>query len=1067
MTTARRHAWRPRQQHSTGFVLIALVALLVMGGLYFFISNLSPEFVQARRQQLTGEALTQARDALVGYAVRYREDQINDGQLDRVYGYLPLPDLGSSRNNNTDPKCSDAGNRLEGCDAASNTTNHTVIGRFPWRTLGTEPLRDGNGDCLWYVVSGSHDRIQRPTPMNWDTLGHLDVVIANDSASLVSALASAHDRPVAIIFSPGPPLPGQNRSPSLPAPPVGDDVSQCGGNYNPANYLDPSIASVLGGASVYFPGNSTVDTSTSSLALEIHGTIDKAGSNLHNKCPQGSTCTTVANDRGLTLTNDALFGALRKSSNFRLDINSMLDRMTGCLRDQVAAGTSLTLDPLAMTPLSVQIANTPTDKTVGRIPSNTCYDDNQNPLGYFTHYKDHFFVAACPTPSTNNCFTVIVDGAVQTCPAAILFGSQRGAKSPVPADALESTTQLRTTDAVSTANTTAKNNWPANYMEGVNLTSFTTTGALNFTGPSLFAQVSASQAASQDILRCIPAGASLSVVAPTVAAAAGSIQLANYDPGTRTLTLGSADINSNYGASAAQLFACAWTPETHSGDGGFRSYFRFRIKRVGEGFTFAVIDGDRNGADVCGASRQHLGYSGYNGITPYILPPKLAIEFDTARNCNSGYIDNNGHPACTFVEAAYTNSSTLNNGRNDPCYTGSCGGQIGYNNSHHVAVVYWGYGSALNYPTQDDNVHDQADDNSAATLSTPMPTDPSPRPAPRNPAPVLPYVSDPAVIPGIAPYDRMGNTDMSQREFHARVEVTRTFTAPTDAKDGATNVAVKFWIEPQPAKSITAMSYNAGSPPTLSVTAASHGLETGTAQNPTYVVIKDAVPSGYNGEYVITKIDTNNFIATLPAATPNPGPYISAMTWITRSSSSPPLPSQCSDNDWDCVTVNSANHGLNTGNSITISGAFPPEYNGTRTVTRIDANSYWFRLSLSYQPGPLPPAVATAKALAPRALALTNTTRPMSQLYPGTTPTTTFNPLVANTAMVYDEQTVACGAGCPSGQTCGSDNMCYRPSFRNLRLGFTLSERPTTGTGSSSARGQLIEITDRATTWLP
>ena len=891
---------------------------------------------------------------------------------------------------------------------------------------------------------------------------------------MISAINSAHDQPIAVIFSPGPPLTSQDRSASAT-----DSVTECGGNYLVTNYLDPVVDTSLGGITNYLAGTNSAsgDTSAANKSLSANSIVNRRSDATlwAGNCPPNdpSPCAIVANDTGVSVTSDLLFRTLRGSSFFRTDINAMLDRMVGCLRDRVAAGTSLTLDPLAMTPLLVQTANTPTDKTVGRIPSNTCYDDNQNPLGYFTHYKDHFFVAACPTPSTNNCFTVIVDGAVQTCPAAILFGSQRGTKSPVPADALESTTQLRTTDAVSTANTTAKNNWPANYMEGVNLTSFTTTGTLSFTGPSLFAQVSASQTASQDIVRCIPAGASLSVVAPTVVADAGDIQLANYDPGTRTLTLGSADINSNYGASAAQLFACAWTPEIHAGNSGFRSYFRFRIKRVGEGFTFAVIDGDRNppptppAVDVCGASRQHLGYSGDNGITPYILPPKLAIEFDFSRNCNSGYIDANGHPACTFVEAAYTDNSTLSNGRNDPCYTGSCGGQIGYNNSHHVAVVYWGYGSALNYPRQDDNVHDQADDNSGATLSTPMPTDPSLRPGPRNPAPVLPYVPDPAIIPGIAPYDRMGNTDMSQREFHARVEVTRTFTAPIDAKDGATNVAVKFWIEPQPAKSISAMSYNPGSPPTLTVTAASHGLETGTVQNPTYVVIKDAIPSGYNGEYVITKIDANNVTATLPAATPNPGPYISAMTWIRRSSSSPPLPSQCSDNDWDCVTVNSANHGLNTGNSITISGAFPPEYNGTRTVTRIDDNSYWFRLSLSYQPGPLPPAVATAKALAPRALALTNTTRPMSQLYPGTTPATTFNPLVANTAMVYDEQTVACGAGCPSGQTCGSDNMCYRPSFRNLRLGFTLSERPTTGTGSNSARGQLIEITDRATTWLP
>jgi hypothetical protein len=108
------------------------------------------------------------------------------------------------------------------------------------------------------------------------------------------------------------------------------------------------------------------------------------------------------------------------------------------------------------------------------------------------------------------------------------------------------------------------------------------------------------------------------------------------------------------------------------------------------------------------------------------------------------------------------------------------------------------------------------------------------------------------------------------------------------------------------------------------------------------------------------------------------------------------------------------------------------------------------------------PAVATAKAPTPRAIALADTTRPMSVL------DAAFKPLVADTATIYDEQKSACAGSaplCPNGQTCGADNMCYRPSFRNLRLGFTVSERPTTTL--TTARGQLIEIRDRATTWLP
>jgi hypothetical protein len=290
------------------------------------------------------------------------------------------------------------------------------------------------------------------------------------------------------------------------------------------------------------------------------------------------------------------------------------------------------------------------------------------------------------------------------------------------------------------------------------------------------------------------------------------------------------------------------------------------------------------------------------------------------------------------------------------------------------------------------------------------------------------------------------DTAPAKREFHARVEVTRGFTTPADAKDGVTSVGVRLWIEPHTASNISSMVYNSGSPPTLTVTAASHGLSTGD-----YVVIKDAIPTGYNGEFPIIKIDNNSFTATLPTGTTNPGRYISSITWADVSG------------DPDRATVTSANHGLISGNVVTISGAVPTEYNGNRTITRIDANSYRFDLELSYEPGDVTPAIAAARALTPHAVALANTTRAMSEL------DATFKPIIADTASIYDEQLATpadCSVtACGTGNTCGSDKKCYRPAFRNLRLGFTIGERVTSST--STARGQLIEIKDRATTWLP
>jgi len=777
----RRGSRNPNQR---GFVLIALIALLAMGGLYFLLSQLSPESMRARSQQRTGQALTEARDALLGYAVRFREEQLKTGTSGLVYGYLPLPDLGSSRNNNT-------GCTEEGCDAANFTGNAlivTVIGRFPWRMLGTGPLRDGNGECLWYAVSGSHQRIQRGSPMNWDTLSQFDIVVANGTAAMVSAISSAHDRPIAVIFSPGPPLPGQNRGISAT-----DTVTQCGGNYSVANYLDPAIATDLAGITNYLAGttnSASGDTSAANKALSAGGAISRRsdGTLVAGTCAPDNAagCTVIADDTGTAVTSELLFRTLRGSSHFRSDINAMLERMTSCLRDQLAAGTGIA-------PAALSGFTPPGDKNAGRIPDSACYDDTQNPLGYFSHYKDQVFVAS----KLSSDFSVTVDGVAQTCPAVVIFGDQRG------------TGQFRTT--------TTERDTPANYLEGANLAGFITTGALSFAGQGIFAQVSTGHAASQDIVRCVPAGAGLSPVQSPGLAGAGLSQLSAYDPGTRTLTLGAPGVRSNNGAPAYALYGCTWTPETHLAGKGLRVYFRFKIVDRGDGFVFAMIDGDRNSANVCGAARQHLGYSGNNdpdqstnGLLPSIVGnetaviayPKIGIEFDSTKA--SGTTTTSGDPLLA--------------GRNDPDYTPP------QDNDAHAAIVYWGgetaiaTGTACNAanqcphtggncnalgrcpavrycntsdhmcylrPEYDDNVH-----------GFPLPPDASTRPAPRNPPAVDPFpnpVYNPA--PGLVTLDRLNSTLASNRDFHVRVEVTRTYSgSPIDAKDRKGIYKVETWI---------------------------------------------------------------------------------------------------------------------------------------------------------------------------------------------------------------------------------------------------------------------------------
>jgi hypothetical protein len=728
----------PRNRRSdSGFALVAFLALFAAGVLYYIVSGLAPSIVDTYRNRKTQEAMAQARDALLGYALQYRDQQIAAGTNDAMYGYLPLPDLGTSAPHNI--ACAS-----EGCDTVNfsgNAIGATVIGRFPWRLFGTEPIRDGHGECLWMMVSGSHQRILKSTPMNWDVPGQIDVVVANGSNTLGSILNSVHDRPVAIIFSPGSPLPNQHRDRSAT-----DDVTECGGNYDVANYLGPDTLGALNGVTNYFGNPATPNdnnafgvTSATIKAATTQGMIFRRGDSTlwPDACPAGSNCTLVANNFGLPLTPDMLFGALRKNANFRTDVNAMLDRMVSCLRDQMAAGATFT-------PTAIAGYSSPTDKSAGRIQNDSCF--NNSPPGYFNHWQDMFFVAK-PTVGT---FNVTVDSATQSCNGVLVFAGQRGAG--------QSRTDLTEQSVL------------ANYLEGTNLASFTPpAGGTTFSGQGQFDIVSATQSAQQDIVRCIPTTTTFETISPqNLVDSSGNplAPLASYDPGTRTLTLGSENATTGNGVPGGALYGCAWTPETSTRGNGFRAYFTLRFMGVtggvgSNGFVFAAVDGENNTTAVCGEAGSHLGYSGNNGTTNPLVAPKIGIEFDQGRN-------------------AGTVSGALDSGRDDPCGTSGCGGTVGYNS--HSAIVYWG-SDAIDY---DDNVHGYPLTGSQTG---------NPRPAPQNPSNLG------ASPPGIAFIDYRAHEDVNSDGildsylYHVRVEVTPTRNVNTaTAELSNTTFTTRAWI---------------------------------------------------------------------------------------------------------------------------------------------------------------------------------------------------------------------------------------------------------------------------------
>jgi hypothetical protein len=162
----------PNQQGIAMLILVFMLALALTG---YLVSGLNSESYKRNREARTAQALAVAKDALIGRAVT---------DVERP-GSLPCPD--TSGNGSSELFI---GNHCP-----------TYVGWFPWRTLGTGELLDGNGDRLWYAVSRNHRDHPSAEPLNLNTIGSLTLDGVGDY--------------VAIVFSPGRLIAGQNRPNNL------------------------------------------------------------------------------------------------------------------------------------------------------------------------------------------------------------------------------------------------------------------------------------------------------------------------------------------------------------------------------------------------------------------------------------------------------------------------------------------------------------------------------------------------------------------------------------------------------------------------------------------------------------------------------------------------------------------------------------------------------------------------------------------------------------------------------------------------------------------------------------
>lgn len=181
-----------------------------MGVAAFLVSSLNSAAIQIKRDQVTADALVQARDALIGYAATHPT----------LPGSLPCPDLNN--------------------DGSADTTGQSCtayIGRLPWKQLDLPDLRDGDGECLWYALSPvfrnalpATSRSPVSNPLNTNTTGQLSVF--DNTGTL---LPSPPNPVIVIIFSAGATLSTQDRTATA------GPATICGGNNNAINYLDTAF----------------------------------------------------------------------------------------------------------------------------------------------------------------------------------------------------------------------------------------------------------------------------------------------------------------------------------------------------------------------------------------------------------------------------------------------------------------------------------------------------------------------------------------------------------------------------------------------------------------------------------------------------------------------------------------------------------------------------------------------------------------------------------------------------------------------------------------------------------
>ena len=158
-----------------GAVLIIFALVLVLAVTAFLVSQLDGSGIKIEREKKTAAALAEAKAALIGSAAR---SGVLTGQARP--GDLPCPDIND--------------------DGSSDACLGDVVGRLPWRTLGSSDLRDGDGERLWYAVSSAFKNNPRTAVLNSDTFG---TITLRDVTGTILNNENLESPAIAVVIAPG------------------------------------------------------------------------------------------------------------------------------------------------------------------------------------------------------------------------------------------------------------------------------------------------------------------------------------------------------------------------------------------------------------------------------------------------------------------------------------------------------------------------------------------------------------------------------------------------------------------------------------------------------------------------------------------------------------------------------------------------------------------------------------------------------------------------------------------------------------------------------------------------